>query len=264
MNKLIILWSAQIFLFAGLMSCEKEGEYTQADKAVVEAFLQPGLPTIVKVTKEMPFNGDSTLDYRVSNLSIKITSEGKEYLLKSDSAGYYSTSVMPVTAGKKYVLDFIYNGYPISATTTIPEKPENVTISSNSYNIPVFGNPGSGPPSFPDPILVKWTNTFNDYHYLVVKSVEPSPTEITMGFRGGRFYSSSPDQSNNINLSLDRFRYYGKNVILLYRVQSEYAQLYNTTGTNSQNLTKIPTNVNNGLGIFTGINVSDSLFVNVQ
>ncbi|NJO24567.1 MAG: hypothetical protein HC867_00495 [Bacteroidia bacterium] len=46
-------------------------------------------------------------------------------------------------------------------------------------------------------------------------------------------------------------------------MQPEYAALYNSNGNSSQNLTTVPTNVQNGLGIFTGVN-ADTVFVTVQ
>jgi hypothetical protein len=50
--------------------------------------------------------------------------------------------------------------------------------------------------------------------------------------------------------------------LILYHLNADYAALYNDTGNSSQNLTNPTTNIENGLGIFTGIN-ADTLLLNV-
>lgn len=248
-----------------LLSCQKEGGVIQANKAVVESFLQPGLPAVVKISKEIPFDGDSTQNYYLQGLNVIIKYQGQSFKLTNDSLGYYSSRAFPILAGKDYTLSFTYNGFEVSAIATIPERPVNIKSSATSMTIPVWsGGFGSSRPVFPEPIQVNWDNPLNDYHYVVIKNLDTSSAQIEGGFRQGRYFTSSPDQSNSINISFNRFRYYGRNLILVYRVQSEYAQLYSTVETNSQNLTNVPTNVKNGLGIFTGVNIGDSLFVQVQ
>jgi len=255
-----------IFLLAlSLLSCKKDNGFIQANKAVVECFLQPGMPAVVKITREIPYNGDSTLNYSIQGLNVSISYAGQSYKLKNDSLGYYSSTSFPILPGKDYNLSFNYNGFDVSAKATIPDRPLNVKASASSLTIPVWtGGFGSSRPTFPDPIQVTWDNPLKDYHYIVIKNIDTTTTEIAGGFRERRFFTSTPDQTNSISLNFNRFRYYGKNLILIYKVQSEYVELYNTVETNSQNLSNVPTNIKNGLGIFTGVNIGDSIFVQVQ
>lgn len=58
------------------------------------------------------------------------------------------------------------------------------------------------------------------------------------------------------------FSYYGTHQIILFKLNSEYAALYENSGTTSQSLTVPPTSIVNGYGIFTGIN-SDTLYIEV-
>ena len=51
--------------------------------------------------------------------------------------------------------------------------------------------------------------------------------------------------------------------IYLHWTAGRYAQLYDDNGTSSLNLAKPPTNVVNGLGVFTGIN-ADTLLIQVN
>jgi hypothetical protein len=58
------------------------------------------------------------------------------------------------------------------------------------------------------------------------------------------------------------FQYYGTHRIILYHVLPDYATLYDSNSTSSQNLSNPSTSILNGYGIFTGLN-SDTLFVEV-
>jgi hypothetical protein len=254
-----------IFLIVAATSCKKDNNFTEANKAVVECFLQPGMSAIVKITKEIPFNGDSTLDYALQGLNVTISSDEKNYSLKNDSLGFYTSNSIPILPGKEYKLSFLYNGFDVNAITSIPYAPSNVKASATTMTIPVW-NAGFGGtrPTFPDPIKISWDNPMNDYHYVIIKNIDTTNIEIEGGFKERRYFTTSPDQSSSININFNRFHYYGKNVIMVYTVQSEYVQLYNTVGMNSQNVFNVPSNVKNGLGIFTGVNSGDSLFVEVN
>ena len=55
---------------------------------------------------------------------------------------------------------------------------------------------------------------------------------------------------------------FGDHRVIVYRVNPEYAALYESASNSSLNISEPPTNINNGLGIFTGIS-SDTLFFKV-
>ena len=59
-------------------------------------------------------------------------------------------------------------------------------------------------------------------------------------------------QSNAAEIESRRIEYYGNHLVLLMHVQPEYAALYEENGNSSLNLSPPPTNIDNGLGIFTG------------
>lgn len=247
------------------VACTKQNPNPDEGKPVIESYLQPGQPAVVKLSRQIPVNEESgSTDYAITNAaSVKIYYLGTGYNLQHTGGGVYVNSQIPITVGGTYNLSVSYNGLDVSATATIPAKPQNVTQSATSLTAPVFG---SGPPSIPQPITVTWYNPNSEYYFLVVK-----PTDTTSaigGFPGGgggfAGFGGNVDQGNQRDININSFRYYGKHYILLYHVQSDYAAFYNTTGTNSLNLTNIPTSIVNGFGIFTGITPSDSLFVQVN
>jgi hypothetical protein len=245
------------FLFC---SCSKDNSNNTEPKAVIEAFLQPGQRTVVMVTKELLNGVNNELDRTIDGLLISITHNGIAYPLTQDTSGAYQTSTMLVEAGGSYSINFVYNNQTVSATTVVPAKPINFTCTPGSITIPTLG--GGGPPSFPEPLDASWNNPQNAYHYLTIQSVDPSAGEIDNQNQGPAF-TNTPDQGSSKEINFGQFGHYGRNALILYRIQPELAALYNATNGNSQNLSTVPTNVNNGLGIFTALNTADTVFITV-
>lgn len=266
MNK-SVLCVIGLVLIASAHSCSKNNGSSYAAKAVVEAYLQPGQKAAVKITREILTGEDTAGDHTISGLSVIITYNGTSYPLSQNSSGIYENTGLPITAGSNYELIFSYNGNVVTATALIPNKPINFTCTPTTVTIPTFGSGGpGGPPTIPDPLKAKWDNPEGAYHLFVIKSLDSGATEIS-NFGGGgaaRGFINAPDQSDNKEINFRNFEYYGRNALILYRIQPELAFLYNSGSTNSQNLNSTPTNVNNGLGIFTGVNIADTIFVSVN
>jgi len=56
--------------------------------------------------------------------------------------------------------------------------------------------------------------------------------------------------------------YFGTYRVIIFHVLPDYAKLYEQTNSSSQNLTNPSTSIENGYGIFTGLN-SDTLYIEV-
>lgn len=247
-----------------IVSCTKTDNNTNQPKAVVEAFLQPGITAQVKVTKQIINGIDNAGSNIINSLNVTVSYNNTSYSFTQNSFGVYENAAMPVVAGGTYTLNFTYNNETITASTTVPQKPFNFTCSPGSITIPSFsGGPGGGIPSFPEPLKAKWNNSNADYHYITIKSVDPTASEISTNGQGPAF-TNSPDQGNSKEINFGEFKYYGRNALILYRVLPELAALYNSTSSNSQNLSSVPTNISNGLGIFTSMNIADTVFIDVK
>jgi len=98
----------------------------------------------------------------------------------------------------------------------------------------------------------------------VVECLETNPTPIfdTAHFRPPRMFRNSPMQGTSSQISPMSFSYYGTHRVILFRLNAEYSAIYQENGSNSLNLTAPNSNIENGLGIFTGIN-SDTLMIEV-
>lgn len=261
---------ALILLFS---FCEKNKLNTDAEsvnRPVVECFLQPGAQPTVFVKKQIPYGTADSVQLPIEGLEIFIedveTGE-KHALAHADSSAYIGTD-WAVETGKTYRLSFDFDGKTITAETVVPPLPvdfEASVTSIEAFDISNF-TPGSGtPPTFPDPIELTWDASDGGYYLVVVETAEASPSLInsdTTRFRPFRTFRTEPEQTNTYSLQSQSFRYYGLHRLILYRLNTEYAALYEDSGSNSTNLTTPYTNVVGGLGIFTGVN-ADTILVEV-
>lgn len=247
------------------MACTKERVPVPAPLPVVESYLSPGQRAVVTLSQEIQYGNTDTL-IPLTGLAVQIEHAGQGYGLTETRAGYYESSALPVIAGDSYRLSFAYNGRQVSASTSIPSSPGTVTASGTELVVPPIG-PGM---QLPDPVQYTWQNPEQAYHLIVVKNMEPSPQPITFNIGGNIIEKPAPVfrvpplRGDEQSLALGRFSYYGRHAVLLYRIQPEYAALYEDNSNNSTDLVAPPTNVVNGLGIFTGVHAADTLWLQVR
>ncbi|MFN8345910.1 MAG: DUF4249 family protein [Spirosomataceae bacterium] len=253
-------------------------------KPVVEAFLAPGKPINLKLTTVIGYSEEADAPDSVSRpidgQTIRINvSNGEVFTLKSLGEGLYESAANQlVKFGLTYTLDFTYNDLPISATTTIPTRPTGFTLSRtiiyrskidlSSGTSGGFRPPGS---SAEDriPIEASWNNATKEYHFVALISAETAPesivilpTDTSNPFPFARRFNNEPTTASVSQIQPQSFQYFGKHYAVLYRLNPDYAALYKSGGTTTQNISTPPTSITNGLGIFTGVN-ADTLIVNV-
>ena len=257
----------------GMMACETDSNLIEGGiKPIVEAYLVAGKPIAITVKKEIAFTADtSAVQAPILGLNIKVSGDGQTYALKSSGNGLYeSDKSVKLKVGVTYSLSFDYNGKAISASTTIPTKPVGFTsdltsiartkldLSSGSSNI---RNPDGN-----TDINLSWSNPASEYHFVVADNIETNPVAIitlptTSNFQDIiRRFRSQPVQGADTRLRSLQFQYFGKYNLVLLKVQADYAALYNSSGTTSQNISTPPTTITNGLGIFTGVNADTLAF----
>lgn len=258
------------YLFLGFSlfsACEKASLNSAGDsvtRPVVQAFLQPGSTPSVKITEQLPFGSSDTVVHTIDNLSVLIESNGQQFPLQFVDTGTYVGNFVPL-AGQTYNLSFTYNGKNVTAQTVIPSKPTSLTASASSIKIAQFTPGGGGFNNIPDPIALSWDNPDNAYCLVVIANTDSNPTSIfpvTDNNRPRLIFRSQPEQVSTYEINARSFRYYGHHDVIVYRLNPEYASLYDNSGNSSQNLVSPFTNVVGGLGIFTGVN-ADTVHVYV-
>jgi hypothetical protein len=191
------------------------------------------------------------------------------YYLTSVGGGIYSDSSLIIKEGVQYTLQFLYNNKVVSAVTTIPNIPKDYTQSVTEISVQkIDENTTFTPGSFQmnDPIELKWNNQDNAYFMVIVENMEANPTLIrdtTDSRFQVRSFRNEPAIINSYAMRDQQFQYFGRHMLTLYRLNPDYAALYNDNSNSSQNLTNPTTNITNGLGIFTGIS-SDTLYLQVN
>lgn len=269
-------------LFA-LACTETNDVVAPGDKPIITAYLAPGHPISMTVKSEIPYTEENDGTSKpINGLAIKITSStGQVFNLKSDGEGKYSSAQNELVGetGTIYTLRIEYNGRLVTGSTVIPPKTAGLSIDkteisrtkidlgSGGFPGPGggggFGGPGGGDDN--TALKLSWSNPENAYYFLAVESAEASPELIVTlpsGFNlPNRRFTNSPVVGTSTNVIPNSFSYFGKYHVILYRVGTDYAALYRSSGTTTQNISTPPTSIENGLGIFTGINADTLQFI---
>ena len=257
-------------------SCEDISDFDPGEsKPVVEAFLYEGESVDdIYLKKTSPLKTPTKSDPEIiSDAIITISSDGQDFILsalKGQPERYaYDGNDLSVNIGDDYFLTFEYEDMIISSTTTIPSEPEGLDISPESIIIPRINSISDlryFRESFQKTIDVTWNNTDGSYYYLVIENIEDSPQSIDptdiLGGLGINFeFTTSPTQENVLQLRpLIHYTQYGTHKVKIYHVNEEYALLYETSTQDSRDLNEPYTNINNGLGIFSGFSSQEVYF----
>ena len=266
------------FLFVlifSLAACEQDDISTYESKtAVVQGYIFAG-QTIdsLRVTQSYSYSSTDTTLITLDDLLINLSGPEGETGLFSIGKGYYQQPDYVVTAGNTYFIEFEFNGEIVYAETYIPQKKE-ISISAPAIEMEKIdfgggGFPGGGFTQI-DPVELTWDNAEGDYFYVVIDNIEEDPEYINSLFDNpdlpfSRFnLRTEPEVTDFYRIDPRRqLQQFGMHQIVVYRVNPEYAALYETAGSSSLSITEPPSNVENGLGIFTGVS-SDTIYFEVK
>lgn len=248
-----------------LIACEKIDLQTADNNIpVVESYLIPNVTVGVKITKQLVFQSEDTVAQNLSGLSVQISNGTEWFDLIESTPGYYENSAVNIETGANYFLAFNYDNKELSSQTSIPTKPIGFTSSATSLVVSGIYGGGMGTGVPPEPVTLSWENTDNQYHMVVVENLESNPTLIyTDTDAPVRSFRNAPTLALTQDLNMRSFSYYGRHRLILFKLNAEYAALYEQLGTSSLDIVAPPTNITNGLGIFTGIN-ADTLYLTVK
>jgi len=251
-----------------ISSCEDVPDFDQGEsEPVVEAFIYEGESVDdIYLKKTVPFNSGSDIEPEpIYDAIITISNNGQDFVLsqvKNEPGRYfYDGADLSINIGDSYQLAFEYEDRIISSITTIPNKPDGVLISSSLIEIPEINSLQDlrgFRESFQKTIDVSWNNGDGSYFYLVIENIEDRPSSIDptdiFGDIGLNFeFTSEPTQEGLFQLRpMIHYSQYGRHKVTIYKVNEEYALLYETSEQDSRDLNEPYTNINNGLGIFSG------------
>lgn len=254
----------------------KENNITESEnqKLVVEAFLYAGEKVEnIRLTKTLSLGSEDTLAPPVSNAQVVLYKNGVAYTLSPNphSSGYYmyNGSDLSIEPGSSFSIEVNYQGNKITGSTVVPQKPQNVSISSSTLKVTQpsassGGGWGGNPFQDTNSIYIKWDNPDSSLYYVVIENLETSPTYIN-SFGGGpdmagRRMTFPPSPTKEFVISRRNLTYYGKHKAIVYKVNQEYADLYESRNQDSRNLNEPLTNIKNGLGVFSAFSSQEVYF----
>lgn len=261
-----------------LVSCQKvEFDKTNLDKPIVDGIVYANQNPTIHLSLPIGYGVDSTIQVDINNAKVSMLIAGEKTTLTSIGKGDYTNKKVFLKAGQTLDLTVEYAGNTLTASTVVPTKPKNLKASVAQIQI-VVPTGGGGP--FGGGInqtteSISWDNDIQEYYALLSKNTEISPEQIQTnggGFGGNNGGNNNntpslhrllqPVQTNIQTVNQRQFSYYGNYQFILFKVNSEYTNLYNNRGQSSLNLTNPPTNIVNGFGIFTAMN-ADTINIKV-
>ena len=251
--KQISFFSAALLLFMAA-ACKKDSTTDIAALPVVEAYLLPGNKVEVKVSLQKALVDTNAYGLPISGLTLTVSDGTTTKTLTESKTGDYTLNDLTfVKSSGTYSLSFTYNNLKVTATTKVPTKPANITLSSDTLEIPISNFDGTD--EIFVPVYATWSNPNSDYHVLVFKNQDSFKTLISSRFNTDTVSSVELNtvQLAKYELAQNTFRYYGYYKVILMRVNVEYINMLNSSTRSATNLTNAPTNVTNGLGIFTAM-----------
>ncbi|MCG8372390.1 MAG: DUF4249 domain-containing protein [Balneolales bacterium] len=270
MNRLFLF----IILFVAA-SCESnEFDFETSDTIVVEAYLHENQPvTLFEVSQLIPIIPEDGEDYRISDAEVYLHWNDESFQLthttvdEEEGFYYYEGTDLEITQGETYSISIDYFGKTTIAYTTVPVKPEGVSMNYETISIePIddFEDLADRNPDDFDPIEVYWNNPGGErYFYIVAENIESNPSDINELFDIGEFEIITPPTNLDVyNINPFQISQYGTHRIIIYSVNQEYVDLYESSEEDSRNLTEPLSNIENGLGIFTSFS-SDTLYLEV-
>lgn len=274
-----------ISFLAAIFSCNEEAVYTPDERFVLQAYLYAGEPVWdVTVRNAVPLTVSDSVGEPVNDAEITIYKNDIAYQLvsSSDSGTYeYPDDDLIIETGDDISISAIVGDREVSAQTTVPEAPTGVIISSDSILLPeIEFDDSSGFPDFTAiqellqaqqdvQLEIVWDNPNGELFFIIVENAEESQESIfpeSNGFfgrlngRGAFRQISRPTRESSYQINFQNIQYWGKYIVKVYRVNQEYADLYENLEQDSRDLNEPPTNIKNGLGIFSAFNSQSAYF----
>jgi hypothetical protein len=268
MRTLSLIFIPIVFILSGCT--EDTPLFPDSDLVVVQAYLYAYEPVYdIRLTSTVSIDADTTEAPPVSDAAIILIKSGLRYALEptTDKPGYYHYpgEDLEVALDDQFQLEIQYKDQLISAETVVPKAPEELSISDETLDIIDFFEFGKFDRSFMDSaaVEVSWNNEDGALFFIVLDNIEENPIEIVSNYPSfpNRFISQ-PINRNLFRVNFRMVTHYGRHRLKLYRINQEYADLYESRNQDSRDLNEPLTNIENGLGVFSAFN-SDSVFFTV-
>lgn len=246
------------------------------DSYVVQAFLFTDEPLQgVTVTGVLPVDADSTeVPPAISDAALTVWRGSQRFDLAPTPGEpghyHYEGTDLTIKPGDVFDLDIAVNGRAATARTVVPAPPVGLRLAADSLIVSdpfSGGGPGQGRlGGFNSGLVVHWSNPGGELHFVVVDNLEVDPTILPTTEFFSRFatrFISQPTAADSSIVQQLSLTHYGRHRVRLYRVNDEYADLYEGLQQDSRDLNEPPSNIRGALGIFSAFS-ADSAFFEVR
>ncbi len=265
-----------ILVLIFMVSCG-ELERPNTNQFVVEGFViadQTINDIKVKETVEL---GDEIMDLPIEDAMVRLFTSETEVLLDYDpvTQRYVDTFAdFVVDVGETISIEIIADGTVAASSSEVPEKPTGLSLSETELIVPTLALNFALRDQISD-LFENETSTFSwdgvpgRSYYVVIETQEatidpilPSgipeeSLELIASFR----FISEPSEATSFEIIAIALETYGRHVAKVYSVNEEYVDLFNSGTQDSRDLNEPPSNIQNGLGIFSAFAVDSLEFV---
>ena len=222
----------------------------------------------IRVTITLPLDAEEGADASVSDARVLLLKEGQSYVLETAAAdsGYYHYrgDDLTVAAGDEFILEVQYGDQLVTARTAVPAPPVGVAISADEMVIDEASQPfpgGFGPGGTEaESLTVSWTGEEAGFYFVTVHNVEVDPVPIESPFLRPGSISHTPMQRNSFSIQSRSISAYGTHRVSVYRANPQYVEMFQFGTQDPNELGEPPSNIENGLGIFTAFSSATVLF----
>ncbi len=269
-------WGLVVAVGALALQCSEEVK--THDDFVVEAYIYSSEPIHnIKIKQTLPVTQAETEAPPVPDATVIMKKAGKEFSLvfnKESGTYFYPGNDVQVKPNDVFEISVTNKSRVATGTTVVPLATKGLKTSSDKIYIPpILLNSGTKDQLqylfAKARVKVNWDNADNQLHFLAIESLDAFdpiypknfPTGVINLLRTFRFVSapSRIDTYDVVGLSLET---YGRYRIKVYRVNKEYADLFENQTQDSRDLNAPPSNIHNAFGIFSAF-ASDSAFFEV-
>jgi hypothetical protein len=218
---------------------------------VVESYLEEGKNTLsVKLyTMEAYLGDDYILSKPITGLLLQVNDKD----LTETAAGVYSLDLgLDTIRGlQDYYLEFDYQGKTVKASTCVPQPVSGLRLEP-SYIVQTYSSYYWGSDDSTE-IVLSWDDPDRSFYQIYIVSPSSSSVNTPSGPVFGR-RMMQPFQGNRHVMNPMDFPSVGYYTIYLYRVNKDYAELYERIS--STDLANPVSFIDNALGVFTSLSVA--------
>ena len=249
----------------------------QSDLIVVKGYIYAGEPVDdIQLTGTLPLGSEETQAPPINDAQVSLIKDGQQYdlVLSAGDSGYYhyEGDDLQVETGDLLKIQVKYKDQEVFGTSEVPEAPKDVTISDSTLTFPDFETmrelrmQGVSMDSIRKTMMltVTWEQEDEALYYILVENIDENPVPFESQFgRPPREFISQPTARNEYTVNAMMMTHLGKHIVKVFRVNQEYADLYQSRNQDSRDLNEPLTNIVNGLGVFSAFNC-DSVFFNFE